>query len=215
MRYHSIVWDMGGTLIDTYPSVDRTLAGVVAAHGTPIEAEQVARLTRKSIGSAIDTLSERHHVPHAALDDAYAELKRSWAVAPPPVMAGAQEVMAHVRAAGGLNLVVTHRDRTSATALLQATGLVIDDMICAPDGFPRKPDPTMFRVVVERNGLDPQDCLAVGDRAIDAAASRGAGVAGVLLETPGIPVEGEGPRITDLRQLVAVLASDQPITPST
>lgn len=215
MKYHNIVWDMGGTLMDTYPSVDRTLAHVVTLHGTPMDPAEVARLTRRSIGHAIEELSTRHRVPRQALEEAYADLKRSWAETPPPVMAGARDVMAFVHGSGGLNVVVTHRDRTSATALLRATGLAIDDMICAPDGYPRKPDPTMYRVLLERSGLDPADCLAVGDRAIDAEAAGQAGVAAVLLETPGIPVAGQGPRITGLHQVVALLEGDQPSSPST
>ncbi|SDB83127.1 haloacid dehalogenase superfamily, subfamily IA, variant 3 with third motif having DD or ED/haloacid dehalogenase superfamily, subfamily IA, variant 1 with third motif having Dx(3-4)D or Dx(3-4)E [Raineyella antarctica] len=214
MRYHSIVWDMGGTLIDTYPSVDRTLARVVRAHGEPIEEDLVARLTRRAIAVAIDELSERYGVPHTDLDAAYARLKRSWTTTPPPVMAGAREVLSHVRSVGGRNIVVTNRDRTSASALLAATGLDVDDLVCASDGFPRKPDPQMYRAVLDRNGLDPADCLAVGDRAIDAVASRQVGLDCVILETPGIPVVEDGERITDLRRLIDLMAGDQPISPS-
>lgn len=197
---------MGGTLIDTYPSVDRTLAAVVTAHGLALGEAEVARMTRRAIASAIDELSVRFAVPHQEFDAAYGALKRSWAVTPPPVMAGAREVIAHVRSIGGRNIVVTNRDRTSATDLLVATGLEMDDLICPGDGFPRKPDPGMYRAVLERHHLDPTDCLAVGDRAIDAVASEQVGIRCVILETPGIPVLGEGERITDLRRLIDQLA---------
>lgn len=208
---------MGGTLIDTYPSVDRTLAAVAARHGHALAEADVARMTRHAIAWAIDELSERYAVPHAELDAAYAALKRSWAVSPPPVMAGAREVIDHVRRIGGLNIVVTNRDRTSAGALLAATGLAMDDLVCPGDGYPRKPDPAMYRAVLDRNHLDPADCLAVGDRAIDAVASEQVGVRCVILETPGIPVAGDGERITDLRRLLDHLApgstpSQQPST---
>ncbi|MEA5154016.1 HAD-IA family hydrolase [Raineyella sp.] len=213
MTTHSIIWDMGGTLIDTYPSVDRTLAAVAARHGHALAAATVARMTRRAIASAIDELSERYAIPHEELDAAYADLKRSWADAPPPVMAGARDVIDHVRRIGGLNLVVTNRDRTSAAALLTATGLAMDDLVCPGDGFPRKPDPAMYRAVLERNHLDPVDCLAVGDRAIDALASEQVGIRCVILETPGIPVAGDGERITDLRRLIDRLApSPGPVT---
>ena len=56
-------------------------------------------------------------------------------------MAGAAEVMAAVRRGGGLNLVATHRDRASAENLFHALGVQVDDLVCAPDGFARKPDP--------------------------------------------------------------------------
>lgn len=223
-----VIWDLGGTLLDTYPVVDRALASAVRsgrprvrgegsdgerggasepARGAVSEADldEVARLTRVSSGHAIEVLAQRHGVPEQVLREAYEATKETWRHAPPPVMPGAEEVMAAVRAAGGLNLVATHRDRASATELLARVGLEVDDLVCAPDGFPRKPDPAMVHELLRRHGdLDPDDGLAVGDRPADVAAAQAAGVVGVLLETPGIPLEAPGTaaRITDLRSLL-------------
>ncbi|MDU1727823.1 MAG: HAD-IA family hydrolase [Cutibacterium avidum] len=85
----------------------------------------------------------------------------------------------------GLNLVVTHRDRASAENLFHALGVQVDDLVCAPDGFARKPDPQMNLVLMERHGLDPSEVIAVGDRPIDIDAARAAGIEGLLLsDTP-------------------------------
>ena len=54
-------------------------------------------------------------------------------------------------------------------------------MVCAPDGFPRKPDPTMVQLLLQRHGLDVDDCIFVGDRLIDAEAAHAAGMASALL----------------------------------
>lgn len=197
---------MGGTLIDTYPAVDRLLCEVVRDHGGEITQFEVACLTRVAISNAINTLADRFGIPVERLEAAYADLKHRWEAEPPPVMAGAEEVSAHVRAVGGRNLVVTHRDRISADALVKATGLAIDDMICAPDGYPRKPDPQMYHLILDRNKVDAKTCLAVGDRAIDDEAAAAAGMAAILLETPGMPVvEGNWLRITSLTALIPLL----------
>ncbi len=123
-------------------------------------------------------------------------------------MEGARQVLGTVRAGGGSNLVSTNRDRQSATVLLEALGLEIeiDDMVCAPDGFPRKPDPTMVRVLLERSGLAPEQCLAVGDRPADVEAAARVGVPGALLITPGIPLSAPGAvRISSLTSLLDLL----------
>ncbi|MGD8200562.1 HAD-IA family hydrolase [Ornithinimicrobium sp. W1679] len=203
----SVIWDLGGTLVDTYPDVDRALAGAV--HGDdPGEEElhEVAELTRVSSGHAIETLAQRHGVPPEDLRAAYERTKETWRSSPPPVVDGARAVIARVRKEGGLNLVATHRDRESATQLLHILEVDVDDMVCAPDGFARKPDPAMVLELLERHGLDPAEVLAVGDRPGDVAAARAAGVRGVLLQTPGIPLEAPGAeRITALEELLDLL----------
>ncbi len=207
----AMVWDLGGTLLDTYPVVDRALAGAVRAGGGAETASggllhEVATLTRVSSGHAISTLADRHGVPEADLRAAYEATKETWRREPPPVMPGAEEVLAAVRAAGGLNLVATHRERGSAEQLLDAVGLEVDDLVCAPDGFPRKPDPAMVLELLRRHALDPAGVLAVGDRPGDVAAAEAAGVQGVLLETPGVPLEAPGAaRVTRLEELLPVL----------
>ncbi|MSS46703.1 HAD-IA family hydrolase [Cutibacterium sp. WCA-380-WT-3A] len=183
----SIIWDMGGTLIDTYPEVDQTLAEVVWATPGKEQLAEVAQLRSASIAHAIDALADRYQVSSKQLNDAYSALKKKWIHDPAPLMAGADEAMAAVRRGGGLNLVATHRDRTSAENLLKALGVQVDDLVCAPDGFARKPDPHMNQVLMERHGLSPTDVIAVGDRLIDVEAARSAGIEGILVAPKPYP----------------------------
>lgn len=207
----ALIWDLGGTLLDTYPVVDRALAEAVRADTggdrvSDADLHEVALLTRVSSGHAIETLARRHGIPEEDLRSAYESTKQTWRQDPPPVTPGAEEVIAAVRTAGGLNLVATHRDRASATQLLEEVGLEVDDMVCAPDGYPRKPDPAMVLELLRRHRLDPGRVLAVGDRPGDVGAAEAAGVRGVLLETPGVPLEAPGARrITALDELLPML----------
>lgn len=202
----ALIWDLGGTLVDTYPDVDRALAEVLQPDPDEELLHEVAVLTRRSSSEAITELAVRHDVPEAGLRAAYEATKEQWARRPPPLQDGAREVLAAVHEAGGLNLVATHRDRASAAALLTSLGLEVDDMVCAPDGYPRKPAPDMVLALLARHGLAPQECLAVGDRPADVEAAAAAGVEGVLLETPGVPLEAPGARgIHSLRSLIPLL----------
>ena len=202
---------MGGTLIDTYPAVDRMIVDVAARHGARLEFAEAARSTRSSsIAETMTTLAARFGIDRDEFERAYDELKASWREEAPPVMAGAHEAIAAVRAAGGKNVIVTHRDRASAETLLAKTGLDVDGLISVDDGHARKPDPAMFRLALERYGLDPDETLAVGDRTIDLRGAAAADVSGVLFA----PLEGAEPeapaealRIRGLAELVPLLGT--------
>ena len=44
----ALIWDLGGTLVDTYPDVDRALAEAVRAEPDDELLREVATLTRRS-----------------------------------------------------------------------------------------------------------------------------------------------------------------------
>ena len=205
--YRHIFWDMGGTLVDTYPQLDATFAEVVRGRGHEVSIEHVASLTRESTAHAIRTLADEFEIEPSAFEAANAALKKAWRLDPAPVMPGAPELMEKVRAAGGLNLVVTHRDRISADALVRALGLHIDDLVSASDGFPRKPAPDMHLSLVEKHTLDVDECLAIGDRPIDAAAAAAAGMDAVLLTSPFADRAAGVRTVASLSELMEEVAS--------
>lgn len=189
--YRNVFWDLGGTLVDTYPQLDAAFVEVVRRAGGEVSLPEVARLTRNSTHAAMTALSERFGIEVGLFEHANQQLKNLWEHDPAPSMPGAKALMRDIALSRGLNLVVTHRDRASAMALLGGLGLAIDDLISTADGFPRKPDPTMYQVLLERHGLDVADCLAVGDRPIDATAAHSAGMAAAMLESPEAPVDDD------------------------
>ena len=189
--YRHVFWDLGGTLVNTYPQLDEALAGVVGAHGGKVAVAEVAVWTRRSTGAAIEELSRRFGVPIEAFTAAEAGLKELWRQHPAPAMPGARELLADISAAGGLNLVVTHRDWDSAFSLVEGLALPVDDLISTSDGYPRKPDPQMYLSLLSTHHLDPDDCLAVGDRPIDAEAAHAAGLEAAMLESEAAPVDDD------------------------
>ena len=202
-----IIWDMGGTLINTYPEVVRALSRAAYGDTALSHLREIGALTQYSIAHAIESLSVSREVPRTDLERAYEELKTRWRTRPAPVMDGARELIARIWEKGGLNLVATHRDRASATMLVTVLGLDLDDMVCAPDGLARKPSPEMNLLLARRHGLDPAQVLCVGDRPIDAVAAANAGMSAALLVSPGTvltlrdAVDGTAV-VADLRDLI-------------
>ncbi|CAM4262972.1 HAD family hydrolase [Deinococcus marmoris] len=213
----SLLWDLDGTLLDTYPAIDGALQDALAALGRPTELAAIVPLTRVTLGHAIQTLAARLGLQEDALWQAYgqAEARRSGQFAPP--MPYAREVMTEVRARSALNLVVTHRDREGAIARLQAAGLwpLVDDLISVGGGYARKPDPAMFLAALARHGLESAACLAVGDRELDIRAAHAAGIRAALLVTPGANLAVDAEYVLpDLGALLGVLDRNPPASPA-
>lgn len=198
----NIIWDLGGTLIDTYTPLDEMLFEQVRDAGADISFREISLLTRAGTSAALETIAQRYGIDPVQLRAAHTRLKQSWTTEPAPLNAGAAEALAKVHDADGLNLVITHRDRASATTLIRQHNLPIDHMICAPDGFARKPDPDMFHAMIEQTDVSADALVSVGDREIDIEASHAAGIRAALLETPGIHFATDAEwRITDLLQI--------------
>lgn len=204
--YRHVFWDLGGTLVDTYPALDAALAEVARRHGFELADSEVAMLTRRSTGEAIAALSGRFDIPESEFEAADEALKQRWESAPPPAAPGARQLLRDVAQAGGLNLVVTHRERSSAQSLLRGLGLEVDDLISTSDGHARKPDPEMYQLMLERHGLTAGDCLAVGDRPIDAEAAMAAGLTAAMVECAMVPLEDDAEHtVENLDQLRPLL----------
>lgn len=206
MTVRHVFWDLGGTLVDSYPSIRRALLSVLSGSGSRVSESELQKLLNVSIQSTIDTLATRYDIAPERFDRAYADIKEKWALGAAPLMPGALSAMTEVTRMRGLNLVVTNRDYDSASLLVRITKLRIDDMICASEEMPRKPDPTMHLELLKRHNLDPRECLGVGDRDIDTLAAQAAGMQAVqLVSSPGSRVPVGVPTIGSLIDVLQYL----------
>ena len=186
-----VIWDLDGTLLDTYPATDGALVAALGELGHEVSLEVVRRLTRLTLDHAVRTLAKQFGLPEAEIYSLYEQQYAVLGLNHSPAMPGALGAMQAVRARGGLNLLATHRDREGAMWRLKAAGLgtMLDDLLCVSDGYPRKPDPALFLALLERHGLNAAQVLAVGDRDLDALAAHLAGCRAALLLTPGVTLD--------------------------
>ena len=79
---------------------------------------------------------------------------------------------------GGLNLISTDRPPDSLIPLLKYHRMssLFADKLTVYDGYPRKPDPAMFNALITRHSLNRAETLAIGDRDLDLAAGKAAGI---------------------------------------
>jgi putative hydrolase of the HAD superfamily len=90
------------------------------------------------------------------------------------------------------------RESLGAAGILDRFDLLIDSHLV---GY-RKPDPAIFRLALERLGIEPHEAAYVGDSyAHDALAAEAVGLRGILLDTLDLHPESVCQRIKSLEEL--------------
>jgi phosphoglycolate phosphatase-like HAD superfamily hydrolase len=176
--YQDIIWDLDGTLFNTYPAMVAALGRVLSDHGIVPDLTWLMSLAKQSIGHCVATLASTHQLPEAVIERAFeSHYARIDSSAQPP-FPGVREICSYISRLGGRNFIVTHRDKGSTLGLLRAHqfGQLFSGWITNDDGYPRKPDPAAFKAALERYDLDPRTTMAVGDRDIDTVAAHAAGL---------------------------------------
>lgn len=174
----NIIWDLDGTLFDTYPAISRAFEAALKSLGAQTSLDRIARLARISIGHCARSLAEEFQLNEDELGTAFVA---QYDAVPPeaqPPFPGVKGVCARIHTTGGKNVIVTHRRETGTIRLLAAHHLAeyFAGYITAENGYPRKPDPAAFTAVMELHHLKPAETMTVGDRDIDILAGRAAGI---------------------------------------
>ena len=210
MARYAFIWDMDGTLVDSYPAIVPAAREALALHGLVCSEEEIyARAMAGSVAALLEQTAAERGLDLAALKAAFDRLNDS-RIADIRPMPHAAEALAALERAGQRNFVYTHRGASCRT-ILEQTGLApfFTELVTALDGFPRKPAPDGILYLLGKYGLDPARSFYVGDRSLDVAAAENAGIGSILYLPPASPVEPSGREshvVRDLLEIPALIA---------
>lgn len=202
-----LIWDVDGTIFDTYPAFARAFDAAIAELGATAPVDWITDLCKRSVSHCATTLAEQFNLDAGDVLRGYVNHYTKIPPQEQPPFPGVVEICARVHAMGGQNFIVTHRRRQSLTQLL-AVHLMTDyfaDCLTADDGFPRKPDPASMNEMIARHHLPREEVLAIGDRDIDVLAGRAAGVRTCLFGAAASEAAADH-SITDFAELDRLLA---------
>jgi HAD superfamily hydrolase (TIGR01549 family) len=160
--YLNILWDFDGTLFDTYPAYTKVLSSVL---GEAIDKEDIYRKLKVSYSHAIEYYD-------VSIDNE-AEIKgRIKKLLPKDLKPfdHVEEILEYATK----NVIMTHKHREGVLAILQHYGWekYFADIVTIDDGFPRKPDPSAYKHLHTRHGID----LVIGDRDLDLLPAKELGI---------------------------------------
>lgn len=187
----NILWDVDGTLFDTYPAITYAISRTLGELGVSVALNVIDGLARQSLEGCLATLSQRFKLDPDLLRLRFAESYRTVPPANQPPFPGVREICELIHTHGGLNIIVTHRAVASTQALLDVHQMssLFDGIFSMEQGYPRKPDPAMLEAAIQQFDLKRAETLLIGDRDLDIQAGRAAGVCtclfgGAQLSTP-------------------------------
>ena len=175
----NIIWDVDGTLFDTYPPIARAFQSAIKhLGGEDASIEWIEELSKISLSHCVSEISSEYELEK---DDIEREFKRYYAeisAEESPPFSGVVEICDYICSINGKNVIVTHRGREGTVELLSTHDMIgrFADYIVRDDGYPRKPDPAVFIAALERNNLEREETINIGDRGIDIAAGQAAGI---------------------------------------
>lgn len=179
-------WDFDGTLVDSYPGLTAMLCRACETVGIPATPERALTLMKGSLGHAITVLATENELPRDTLQGAVDEQQEDLLVRDYPPLRGIPETLRALTALGGRHYLVTHRSRAALDCLAQQGLLTLfDGTITKEDGYLRKPAPDSIRALLTRFAIDPTQAVMIGDRPLDTAAGRNAGILSCLLDVEG------------------------------
>jgi phosphoglycolate phosphatase-like HAD superfamily hydrolase len=176
--HRNIIWDLDGTLFDTYPAMTGAFLSALRDHGKDADPGWVGSLASISFDHCVRTLSQTFDVPAALIEEAFARHYRRVAHVEQRPFPGVQRVCEYICGIGGRNVIVTHRGLEGTVGLLEAHRMkaLFKGWLTQADGYQKKPDPEAFEVAIRDFGLERSQTMGVGDRDIDVQAARRAGL---------------------------------------
>jgi len=207
MPHPLIIFDLDGTLVDSYQAIQESLAFAMSTLGfTPWPLEE----TKRRVGRGLETLLQeavgashvaegvrlfRSHYPTVYLEKSF-------------LLPGVEETLSALREAGKILAVATNKPSDFSRDLLRHLGVARHfALVLGPLDVPRpKPHPDMIHAILATLDFSADQALYVGDMVLDSESAAAAGMEAVLVSSGGNTIEeltATGRRvIPDIRGLI-------------
>ena len=177
----NVIWDLDGTLLDSYGSIVQSLVTIAREAGVNDSQNDILKAVKLGAVSAyLRELAARCGLDYSQLYRRYREISHD-RLEEIALIPGAIRTLEELKRAGAVHFVYTHRGKSTGP-LLERLGITgyFREIVTFVNGFKPKPSGEGVRYLVEKYALDPNRTAYVGDRALDVLCARDAGVKAIL-----------------------------------
>ena len=177
MQKTAFIWDLDGTLLDSYEAILSGIEETFGQFSIPYDKEKVREFILKySVQDLLVQVSEERKLDAEVLNQVRAQSlaeKNAQVV----LMPCAREVLNWADQVGIRNFVYTHKGDNAFT-ILKDLGLesYFTEILTSQSGFERKPSPEAATYLLDKYQLDPEKTYYIGDRTLDVEFAKNSGI---------------------------------------
>ena len=168
MTKRAFIWDLDGTLLDSYDAILAGLEETYASYQLPFDRASIKDyILKHSVQDLLVEVAAEHQ-----LDVTDLNLRRAESLAEKNaqvlLMEGARDILSWGKEAGIEQFVYTHKGE-NALVILRYLGLefFFTEILTSQSGFARKPNPEAAIYLMKKYGLHPEKIYYIGDRSLD------------------------------------------------
>ena len=188
MQETAFIWDLDGTLLDSYEAILSGIEETYAQFSIPFDKEKVrAFILKYSVQNLLVQVAEERGLDVNRLNQVRAQSlaeKNAQVI----LMPGARKVLAWANQQGIQQYVYTHKGDNALT-ILRDLGLDVyfTEILTSQSGFARKPSPEAAIYLISKYHLKPDRTFYIGDRTLDIDFAQNSGIQSInFLESPAV-----------------------------